>query len=289
MPDDPQPVPGATQPSVDATPEAAEEFKPSATDLVVSDPRDPNALFVVLDRHDEAQIISEFQRRALKVMLYDFTQAGTQLVDLSYQGVNEAVRLMNATGKCRIRIRPESLHVEEVTEDAGSGPERFYVATVYAEDEITGYGQYGTSTCPVMMKLRNGKSKWDVFARTKAINKAQRNALKVMVPEGMRQTMIAQYKGDDTAVRRIQAGAGAEALAELPPPLTDERAKKLIATAEDLYEQVKELAPGGVAVKVTPGYFFSMQIRAQHSHEMLESFVAYMREKLEEARKVAGA
>jgi hypothetical protein len=269
------------------TADQAEQFKPPAHQLVVTDPSDEQQVFVVLDRHDEQQIIEEFQRRALRVMLYDFSQGSKQLVDLSYQGVNEGVRLMNATGKCRIRIQPGTLSVEEVTEDAGNGPERFYVATVYAEDEVTGYGQYGTSTEPVLMRMKGGKTKWDVFARTKAINKAQRNALKVMIPEGMRQTLIAQYLGNDAAVRQIQAGPGAEALAELPAPLTDDRAREQNARIKALWLEILEHAPGGVAIRVTPAYFHAMWQRSHHDHDQLDAFIGYLEQRLSEAIALA--
>lgn len=268
----------------DVAPEEAEAYKPAPGELVVADLRDEQQVFVVLDRHDEQQIIEEFQRRALRVMLYDFTKGGRRLIDLSYAGVKEAVRLMNATGKCRIAIDRDSLVVEEVTEDAGNGPEQFYVATVFAVDEVTGHGEFGTSSEPKLMRLRAGKTKWDIFARTKAINKAQRNALGHHIPEAMRQTLIAQFKGDDAAVRRIQVGAGAEKMAELPAPLTDERARAQQARARELWTQVLDAAPGGLKVGVTPALFQTYLSRAEHSHERMDDLLAFLEAKLEEAR-----
>lgn len=249
----------------------AEEFKPSGLELVVSDPGDEQQVFVVLDRHDEEQIIEEFQRRALKVMLYDFTnKAGKRMLDLSYQGVNEGIRLMNATGKCRIHVVPGSLIIEEVTEDIGNGPERLVIATVYARDEVTGYGQYGTSTEPAHMKLKSGGSKWDVFARTKALNKAQRNALKVMIPEAMRQTLIAMARKDETMLKQIRAGAGAAAIAELPPPLVDDEAKELRAKIEAAYRELR----GVSKTAMLPAQYQHELSRAASSHELLRALLA---------------
>jgi hypothetical protein len=274
---------------VDVAPGEAEAFKPPAGELVVRDPGDEHSVFVVFDRHDEQMIIEEFQRRALKVMLYDFSQGGSRIVDLSYQGVNEAVRLMNQTGKCEIAIDPSAFggrgyDEQVVTEDIGNGAEDFYVVTVYAVDRRTGYGQFGTSTEPKLLRLRNGSTKWDVFARTKALNKAQRNALKVMIPEALRQTLIAQFKGDDVALRQIQAGAGAVELAQLPAPLTDERAQALKTRARRLYEEIKEHAPGGIKVNLLPAQFHAYLSRAEHSHERLEEFVGYLEQRLAEAK-----
>lgn len=300
MAEDARPEIGAQEPADEAasshaveevtaelTAEQAEEYKPGAHELVVTDLGDEQQVFVVLDRHDEQQIIEEFQRRALRVMLYDIPAkggSGKRAIDLSYAGVNEAVRLMNATGKCRIHIDRDVLHLAEVTEDLGKGPERFVVATVYAVDDVTGYGQFGTSTEPTHMRLRDGTTKWDVFARTKAINKAQRNALRTTVPERMRQTLIAQYRGDDVALRQIKAGAGAEALAGLPAPLTDERAEVQKARARELYDAIKEYAPGGVAVKLLPAYFHAQMSRAEHSHDRMDDFIAYLEQRLAEAQ-----
>jgi hypothetical protein len=274
---------------VDVSPEEAEAFKPAAGELVVRDVGDEHSVFVVFDRHDEQQIIEEFQRRALKVMLYDFSQGGSRLVDLSYQGVNEAVRLMNQTGKCKIAIDRDAFggrgfDEQVVTEDAGNGPEQFYVITVYAADAVTGYGQLGTSSEPKLMRLRDGSTKWDIFARTKALNKAQRNALKVMIPEALRQTLIATYRGDDVALRQIQAGAGAALIAELPPPLTDERAQALKTRARKLYEEIREHAPGGIKVNLLSAQFHAYLTRAEHDHERLEEFIGYLEQRLAEAK-----
>lgn len=254
-----------------------ELYRPSGADLVVSPGGDD--LWEVLDKHDEDAILEEFQRRALRVMLYDFDGK----VDLSYQGVNEAVRLLNNTGKVRVRIKPE---VREIRREVIEGIE-YVVATVYAEDERTGYGQFGTSREPLWMKVkeataakakRNGTPVrtenlegtvvhrvFDVFAETKALNKAQRNALKTMIPERMRQALIAMVRHDDSALRVIQSGAGAGAVAELPPPLDDEQARELNVRIRAAYDRIR-------AVSVTallPGAFGAKVSRAQHSHDLL--------------------
>jgi hypothetical protein len=270
LPVEPEETSGRT---ADVTVEEAEDYKPSGAELVVADPREPEGVFVVFDRHDEQQIIEEFQRRALKVMLYDFEQGGAKLIDLSYAGVNEAIRLMNSTGKCRIHIDKDSLRVETVTEDRGNGHEEFYVATVFATDDVTNFGEFGTSAEPKLMRLRNGKTKWDIFARTKAINKAQRNALKTMIPEALRQTIIAQYKGDATAIRQIQAGAGAESLAELPPPLNTPEAEERKAEARKIYDEIREKEP----TKLLPAVFHNYMVRAEHSLERLDDFLEFLR------------
>lgn len=272
---------------VDVTAEEAEAFKPAAGELVVK-PSEPESVFVVLDRHDEQQIIEEFQRRALGVMAYDFEQGGKRLVDLSYQGVNEAIRLMNNTGKCSVAIDKTAFSgrgfdEQVVVEDAGNGPEEFYVLTVYAVDARTGYGQLGTSSEPKLMRMKNGKTKWDIFARTKALNKAQRNALKSHIPEELRQTLIAMFKKDERALKEIRAGAGAAAVADLPPALTDEKAVALQARAREVYEEIRAVSK----LRMLPAVFYQRLMHASSSHAELEAFVEALGQMLEETRGAA--
>jgi hypothetical protein len=272
------------------TPEQVQDYLPDTAALVVRDPHDSDEVFRVLDAHDEQMILQEAQRRLLKASLYDFPQGGQRIVDLSYQGVNELVRLMNATGRCKIAVDPSSLTVETIVEDAGNGPEPFLVATVYARDAVTGYGQFGTSSEPQRLRLkkstadkrrRNGEripeddTIFDVFARAKAVNKAQRNALKVFIPEEIRQTLIAQYAGDVSRVQRVQTEQEQKML-ELPPPLTDERALALSAKADEVYDRIRELGGGRGKVEFPPGQYAAWKLQAVHSHELLEKLVDYV-------------
>ena len=265
--------------------------QPSGSELVVLDPTDRAAVLTVVDRHDEAMIVEELQRRALRVMLYSFPMDGTDVTDLSYLGVNEAVRVMNDRGKWRITIDRHSLKVESVMEDVGYGPEPCWTATVYAVNTNTDYGQFGSFTQPKRMRLkdkrkvqsRKNRGEYvdendtiaDNFSRQKAINKAQRNALRVHIPETMRQTLIAQYQGDPERVRRIEAGAGAEKLAELPPPLTDERAEAQKAQARALFDRIRELHPTAILL---PASFHVYLRDAEHSHERLDDFLKYLQD-----------
>jgi hypothetical protein len=254
--------------------DAAEDFKPTPGELVV---RDRDDVFRVMDRADEEQILEELQGNLLKTMLYSFSQGGSNVTDLSYAGVMEAIRQLNAHGH-RIRIG----RLEELTETV-EDEETYYKAVVYAEDERTGMGQFGLAKQPKHKKRKGGKTERDPFAETIALNKAQRNALRPFVPEKWRQTLIAQYHGDTDRERKLKAGAGAEQLAELPPPLTDERAEALKAKARELYDELKQVSRQAVL----PAQFHAYLTRAEHSHERLEEFIGYLCGKLEEAQAAA--
>jgi hypothetical protein len=91
------------------------------------------------------------------------------------------------------------------------------VATIFARDEVTGAMLPGSSMEPQRMRLQartaDRKRKagqkipedntiFDVFSRTKAIQKATRNALAAFIPEEIEQTIIAMFAKDPSRVER---------------------------------------------------------------------------------------
>jgi hypothetical protein len=261
-----------------------EDYRPAGQDLVISPDAPDHEVFVVLDAHDEDLILQELQRRALKVLLYDFPKDGSRIVDLSYAGVLECVRLLNATGKVSIRIRPDT---REVRRESIDGVE-YVTATVYAEDGKTGMGVFGTAREPLRMRLKpataaklrekgtpvdSDNRTFDPFAETKALNKAQRNAMKATIPERMRQTLIAMARQDEAALQTIQHGAGAESRAELPPPLSTPEALALTAECRSIYDRIRS-HPGGLVgpLSLLPGQYGAQLERAAHDEAQLQAF-----------------
>lgn len=237
-----------------------EDFTPAPEELVVSEDRD---VFEVMDAHDIEQIMHAMQGRLLDVSLYDFQQGGKRIVELSWKGVRETIAEMHATGKCRIGMLPEATQLSSAHEDG----EDWYEALVYARDEITGATFSGFAREPKRMRLRghteeNPKTKFDVFAQTKAINKAERNALRKFIPERLAQTLIAQFTKDEGRVRQLQSGGpmvGSAAQLQAPPVETDE-GKALIREVDGLWDQIRAV-PGFAAV-MTPAHFFAYKQRA---------------------------
>lgn len=260
------------QPVVDVTAEevaeSVAESRPSAMDLVVPPsapgPERDAATLIVLDRHDEDQVLSQIEERMDRVLMYDFSRGGTRVVDLSVNGVFECVRLLNATGHARIGIVEGSLSV--AIEPGDDGPE--YVVDVAARDAVSGLTLYASATEPRMMSTRNGPKK-DPFARQKAISKAQRNALKRHIPERLRQGMLALHKGDAARVLEIQHGAGAAATAQLPPPLATPEAEALEAEIKAIWGEVRRQR--GWQEKMLPGQFGAKLSRARSSLADLEA------------------
>lgn len=277
--------------------EAGEEiadYLPPKEDLTLRDPTDDHEAAVVLAAHDEKAILERIQQQALKKWVYRLPTGET---GLSVDGVQDVIQIMNWQGGCRIGVMHETLDVEQVVAD----DEEMWVATIFAKDHMTGQEWPGSSSQPVRMKLRadtarkwRGKGKkvrdddtvFDVFSRTKAIQKACRNACAAFIPEQIEQTILALYTGQADRVERIRTEAEAK-VEELPPPLTDERAEALREQARAIYSKIRELPRG--TLDLTPGLFHSYMTRAEHSHERLEEFVAYLQQRHDEiAAKAAG-
>lgn len=283
--------------------EELEHFSPSGRALVIADPGDETGVLTVLDRHDELLILNRIQSKATAKLFYSFKLNGQLVTELSVQGVHETVGEMNATGKVHIGIdrQREPRFEVELADTEFAGDVEHVVCTVYAFDARTQTGAYGTFSQPRKFKLtektagfrrRDGKYVpddlivTDPFARQKALNKAERNALRKLIPEFIAQTMIAAYTGNAALVQEIKVGPGAAAVAELPPPLTDDAAKAKVAEAHEIYAELQRHDPGGRRSSLTPALFHAYLSRAEHAHDRLDDFLVFLRDRRD---AVAGA
>lgn len=251
------------------------QFRNPAEDLVV--PSLPpgsqeltQATMVVLDKHDEDQVLAIIEERMDAVLLYDFNRSGTKVVGLSVKGVYEAVRLLNATGHARIRAMPETVTFGSERRNVGKGDEEFIVCTIAAADEVSGLVVLGTAMEPVLMHKKDGTTPFDQFCRAKALSKAQRNALAGHIPERLKQAMVAMHKGDERRVLEVKHGAGAQAAAQLPPPVDTPAAKALEEECRVVWREIRGLA--GWREKMLPGVFQAKLSRARSSEADLEAF-----------------
>ena len=121
-----------------------------------------NAEYEVVDQVDDQAIIELMTGQTIQDYVYSFKQGGRTVEGLTLAGINEAA---NRRGG----IQVEEVKYEEL--------ENSWIATAKAVDTITGSSRYGAYEQPKM----NG-SRPDPFAFTKAIHKAQRNAIKQLIP-----------------------------------------------------------------------------------------------------------
>ncbi len=278
MPDEPEAVQGEVVPD-GPNPELAPAVDGFAGEVTISDVSDPQEVMLRMDANDMRMLLDQVQSNALRKWVYQLP--GGKGTGLTVHAVQDITQRMNWTGKAKIGVLPETLEVERSTHDTGDGPEEFWTATIFARDEVTGAMLPGVSMEPLHMHMRNGDRPFDVFSRTKAVQKATRNALAAFIPEEIEQAVIAAFTGDTSRVERIRTVDEAK-IEELPPALTDDRAKALIAQTQALYDEIRELGGGQGKVKFPPGQYQSWLLKSQHDHDALERFVAYLESQLEE-------
>lgn len=274
-----------------AVEEGAEEFKPAPGELAVR-PDVPDDAFRAMDALDEAQIVDALMGRPSEQLVYSFGEGSDRKTGLSYEGVAEVVREMNANGHTRIRVSPDVQPlIREVQEENEKGElVTFVEATVYGEDTQNGGGNWGTARQAKFQTFRNAqrKPKLDPFATAKALSKAQRNAMKPLTPVVFREALIAKMLNNPARVTELRLGMG-DATAEMPPPLTDERAAELKAQIRDVYSQIRALD----AMALPPGRFNVKLQRVAHEHAGMEELLAALASQLEhlqgEAEKTAAA
>jgi hypothetical protein len=281
MSDEPEVVDGEVTDGPDPELAPAVDEKLPDVQLAVSDPADAHEVMVRMDDHDVALLLEEIQTKALRRWVYKLP--GNKGEGLTVHAVQDIVQRMNWTGKTKIGLLLDAngvpvLDVETIEVDEGDGTEPVWVATAYAKDEVTGSVLPGASMEPHRMHKRDGSRPFDRFSRTKAIQKATRNALAAFIPEEIEQAVLAVALKQPDRVLRIQTEAEAK-VADLPAPLTDERAKALVAECEALYDEIRELGGGRGKVDFTPGTFNAWLLQSQHDHDALERFKVYLEER----------
>lgn len=157
----------------------------------------PEEAYTILDRLDEKMIGSELAglvEYGSQELIYSFKIDGREVTGLSWPGAKSLARWMAERG------HPLDAVEKEVTQD-----EEEWYADVKIIDKVTGLGLWGTSKAKKMKEIhivdenrswvKNTDGTWktvekpDEFARTIALNKAQRNAILSHVPD----KMIAQF------------------------------------------------------------------------------------------------
>ena len=133
------------------------------------------AEYEVVDQVDDQAIVELMTGQTIQDYVYSFKQGGRVVEGLTLAGINEAA---NRRGG----IQVEEMKYEEL--------EHSWIATVKAVDTITGNSRWGAYEQP----KKNG-SRHDPFAFTKAVHKAQRNAIKQLLPVPVIREVLNFYLG----------------------------------------------------------------------------------------------
>lgn len=279
--------PKADEPAVDGTAvEEAEEFKPGPAELVVRADV-PDDVFRAMDALDEAQIVDALMGRPSEKLVYSFVGGdGKRQTGLSYEGVSECVREMNANRHAAIRaakdVRPT---LQEVQDENEHGELITYIeAVVYVEDALNGGGDWATARQAKfqVFKDKSKKPRLDPFATTKALSKAQRNGMKPLTPVVLREALIAKMLNNPARVKELRLGMG-DPTAEMPPPLTDERAQGLKARIRAVFKEIRDVDP----MALLPGQFNAKLSRAEHEHERMEELLAALEAQREHVKEAS--
>jgi hypothetical protein len=208
----------------------------------------PEEAYTVLDRLDEKMIGSELAGLVdygAQELIYSFKIDGKDVTGLSWAGAKTLARWMAEKG--------HPLDAEELR--ITSDDEAWY-AEVKIVDKETGLGLWGTSKADKMKEIHvvDGNRSWvknpdgtwkmmekpDGFARTIALNKAQRNAILSHVPDKLIAQFIKQAI-DEGKVRRVS-----------PEEVEGYGPRKAVESEKKIREPAKEKATPPPAEKAAP-------------------------------------
>ena len=143
-----------------------------------------NEKFAIMEQKDEKQILAELQGVYLDKFVYSFKQGNQDVTGISWAGIKEIAY--------RIGEIDTTIEKYEETEEA-------YIFIVKATNKGVG-SRLGVSNQP--KKYSNGKP--DQFALQKALSKAQRNAIRGVIPEATIQQYLDKFMKQDKNVDNSQ-------------------------------------------------------------------------------------
>ena len=135
--------------------------------------------FLQFENRDESQIMHELQGGMLDEFIYSFKESGRTVTGLSWAGVKECARRMGG--------------IEVLDADIVESVKEFRVI-VRAKDTKTQAVMLGVSAQAKIIETKSGRRYEDKFALQKAVSKAQRNAIRCLIPEAFVKQMITKMQ-----------------------------------------------------------------------------------------------
>jgi hypothetical protein len=181
-----------------------------ADGTLVPAPRNlPTELFLDFDRRDEAQIEAELLGGVVAEYAYRFDQGAGAVTGLSLAGVMAVAQHMGG-------ITCDEPPHWEIGEDE-------YYCEIAATDHGRGLKLWGNASQPKYLRRRDGQQILDPHARAKALSKAQRNAVRKLIPETLATKMLEAYlAGQQPQARRPIARPRKRAEDVVDPPHVEE-------------------------------------------------------------------
>ena len=135
--------------------------------------------FQLMERKDEEQILQEIKGNVLSEFVYSFVTNGREITGLSYAGVKQ------------IALKMGNIHCAEPILQENNG---MWICKVKAVDVQRNLEMWGVSTQPKFMEFRDGRKARDDFCLQKCVSKAERNALRKLMPEKIIVEMLKEWK-----------------------------------------------------------------------------------------------
>ena len=155
-------------------------------------------VYEIMERKDEQQIIAELQGRYLDEFVYEFEQEGKPVTGLSWLGVQEASRSIGG-------IDIEIVDRKEGEEKAGNLEWKWVEFVVKAVDVNTSSSRLGVKRQYNKGRRRDGKIYDIPFYTEIALSKAQRNAIRALLPQTLIKAWIQMHRKGATK-QDIKAG-----------------------------------------------------------------------------------
>ena len=145
--------------------------------------------FLAMDQWDEKAIVDELRGEIMEEFVYRIPRGNTQVVGLTWAGTKEIARQMALKGQTITLDKPD------VIED----PEK-YTIMVKAKNLYTNAEMYGGA----VGRKKDMYGKEDPFAFQKTLSKAQRNAIRTLIPEKFATVFIDQQIKEIKKVKDIK-------------------------------------------------------------------------------------
>ena len=142
----------------------------------------PQDKFTLMERKDEDQIMQELEGRVLNEYVYKFRSDGREVTGLSWAGIKRIAQKMG-------NITTKIVSIDGTKEDEPS-----YRVIVEAVDLTKHLTMVGVSEQSKVVTTKTGLKYKDNFALQKAMSKAQRNALRNLMPEPIIAEMIKEWQ-----------------------------------------------------------------------------------------------
>lgn len=161
-------MPGGSQPAKPTPVAPAVKGKPE-------DKSEEQEAFALMEKRDEQQIMKQLQGELVDEFFYSFHQGAREVVGLSWVGVKECARRMG-------HIKIDLVSITEKEDE--------YQIVVKATDTLNSLEALGVSTQAKYLKPLTK----DPFSLQKAMSKAQRNAIRGLIPEKFLATMLKKFR-----------------------------------------------------------------------------------------------